>query len=261
MDSKKAIGNRINSALALRKMKQKELANSLGVTANTISYFCSGSRSPNLAQIIQISKTLNVTTDYLLGLSNDPSPTPSAVDELGLPEKAISYFAGLQHSQNAELAETVYRIMENDELPALLFQINIYIAAIKAESIFKAIEEKERNKYLLEKDTDILSEKVDNQLSQAQSEKLFDFEDELEKRIIHKTIEIAKSGKYGEMVSNSLKAHCQQYGYHSSDKEFRLFSTGVHGTSLVDLSKYNVSESLSKLLEKIKTETKAEVLQ
>ena len=45
MDSKKQFGIRLNSALAKRNMKQKELAAALGVTDNTVSYFCSGSRS------------------------------------------------------------------------------------------------------------------------------------------------------------------------------------------------------------------------
>lgn len=89
MDIKKTVGNRLNSALALRDMKQKELAKALGVTDNTVSYFCSGSRLPNTQQIITISEVLCVSSDYLLGLSDDPSPCPSAVDELGLSTNVV----------------------------------------------------------------------------------------------------------------------------------------------------------------------------
>jgi len=73
MDNKKIIGMRINEALALRNKKQKELAAILNVTDNTISYFCSGTRTPNTQQIVEISKYLDVSTDYLLGLTEYPT--------------------------------------------------------------------------------------------------------------------------------------------------------------------------------------------
>lgn len=71
MDSKKIIGRRINAALAEKNLKQKDLAEYLGVKDNTISYFCSGSRLPNTLQIIKISEYLGVSTDYLLGLDDN----------------------------------------------------------------------------------------------------------------------------------------------------------------------------------------------
>lgn len=75
MDIKTAIqiGDRINTALAYRNKKQLELADYLHVQPNIISYFCSGKRTPNTMQIIEIAKFLNVSTDYLLGLVNAPT--------------------------------------------------------------------------------------------------------------------------------------------------------------------------------------------
>lgn len=67
MDNNVLIGQRINTALAARDKLQKDLAQYLGVTDNTISYFCKGRRVPNVSQIIKISEFLNVSTDYLLG--------------------------------------------------------------------------------------------------------------------------------------------------------------------------------------------------
>ncbi len=54
------IGQRINAALALSNIKQKELAKELGVKDNVVSYWCSGKRTPNTEQIIKISKMLNI---------------------------------------------------------------------------------------------------------------------------------------------------------------------------------------------------------
>ena len=45
----------------------------LGVTDNTVSYFYNGRLKPNIEQIIEIAKFFNVSTDYLLGLSDVPT--------------------------------------------------------------------------------------------------------------------------------------------------------------------------------------------
>lgn len=99
MDSKKELGQRINAALAMRDKKQKELAHAIGVTDNTISYFCSGKRVPNLQQIIAISKELNVSTDYLLGLSAPDNVTTD--EKLGL----VSEYTGLGNVAVEKLRE------------------------------------------------------------------------------------------------------------------------------------------------------------
>ena len=69
--------NQVNlmSQEGLDKIK-KELAEALGVLANTISYFVSGKRVPNLEQIIKIAQFFDVSTDYLLGLSPNPTTDP-----------------------------------------------------------------------------------------------------------------------------------------------------------------------------------------
>ena len=64
---RKKIGERMNEALKRGGKKQKELAAFLGVSDNVISYFVSGKRTPNTAQIVQISKFFNTSTDFLLG--------------------------------------------------------------------------------------------------------------------------------------------------------------------------------------------------
>ncbi len=93
-NTKKLIGSRINSALALRGMKQKELAKILGVTDNTVSYYVSGARTPNAEQIIAIANALDVSADYLLGLTDTKAIEPdikTACEVTGLSEESISY--------------------------------------------------------------------------------------------------------------------------------------------------------------------------
>lgn len=68
--SNKTTGQRIESLLKKRGLTQKELAHYLGVTDNTVSYWCNDHRMPNLEQIIIISKYLNVSIDYLTGITD-----------------------------------------------------------------------------------------------------------------------------------------------------------------------------------------------
>ena len=86
------IGKRISAALAARNMRQKDLAQAIGVKDNVISFFCSGTRVPNAEQIIGISIFLNVSSDYLLGLTDNMTTDKdldSVCNYVGLGEAAI----------------------------------------------------------------------------------------------------------------------------------------------------------------------------
>lgn len=109
MDTKKVIGSRINEALAFSNKKQKELAAHLGVQDNTISYFCSGKRVPNAEQIIEISKFLGVSADFLLGLSGNKTT------DINL--RAICEYTGLGEDAVNKLRDDVTEcLLDSDEL-------------------------------------------------------------------------------------------------------------------------------------------------
>lgn len=58
----------------LRKDKgisQYKLADELKVTRGNVSQFECGTREPNIQMICNIARYFNVTTDYLLGMSDD----------------------------------------------------------------------------------------------------------------------------------------------------------------------------------------------
>ncbi len=106
MANKSEIKNRINTALAVRDKKQKELAAYLGVKDNVVSYFVSGARVPNTEQIIKISKFLNVSTDYLLGQSDNLTTDPTvkaACDYTGLSENAVSLLHAMAENKEIDL--------------------------------------------------------------------------------------------------------------------------------------------------------------
>ncbi|MDL0418371.1 helix-turn-helix transcriptional regulator, partial [Clostridioides difficile] len=48
---------------------QKQFASLFGISERAYQYYEAGSREPNLETLILISNKLNVSTDFLLGLS------------------------------------------------------------------------------------------------------------------------------------------------------------------------------------------------
>lgn len=52
-------------------MTQKEFAQKCGVIERTVSYWETGKRECDLNTLIKISKTLDVSVDYLLGISDN----------------------------------------------------------------------------------------------------------------------------------------------------------------------------------------------
>lgn len=122
MTNKSLIGTRINSALALKNFRQKDLAKSLGVTDNTISYFCRGTRTPNTIQLIEIAKVLNVSTDYLLGLTDQPttdSDLTAVCQYTGLSQKAVENIK----QNHSSLTSTILESTEFGEI------IDIFVTA------------------------------------------------------------------------------------------------------------------------------------
>ena len=118
--SQKKIGFRINAALANQNKKQLDLAEHLHVQANTISYFCSGKRTPNTLQIIEIAKFLHVSADYLLGLSDAPTTDADL--------RAVCDYTGLSQ-------EMVEIIKSNPDIDAETFKTFLDIRDVLGEMI------------------------------------------------------------------------------------------------------------------------------
>lgn len=90
MDNEYKFGDRIAEMLVSKKMRQKDLADYLCITNNTISYWVHGKRKPTLEQFIAMSKFFNVSLDYLTGISDKPFRHPTLFDDLGLNDEAAN---------------------------------------------------------------------------------------------------------------------------------------------------------------------------
>ena len=122
-NNRKEIGTNINAALALRDKTQKELAEHIKVKPNVISYFCKGERTPNTEQLILISKYLDVSADFLLGLSKNPTLNEdyqNAENLTGLSETAINKLSKWSKNQFSNKSLMILcELLENDRLKEL----------------------------------------------------------------------------------------------------------------------------------------------
>lgn len=77
-------GKRIAKARALAGMTQRQLADALGITQQSVYYYESGDRDIKSNSLVKISKVLGCTVHYLLGLEDEQSERtagPSINDE------------------------------------------------------------------------------------------------------------------------------------------------------------------------------------
>ncbi|ACM61504.1 helix-turn-helix protein [Caldicellulosiruptor bescii] len=65
-----------------KKMSRQELAKMLELSESAIAKYEEGQRSPDLNTLIKIAKFFDVSTDYLLGLTNIPKPEMDLSPEL-----------------------------------------------------------------------------------------------------------------------------------------------------------------------------------
>ena len=66
----KDLGNRIKELRIERGLTQPQLAKMVGVSNAVISFWENNVNEPKASYVKKIAKCLNVTTDYLLGISD-----------------------------------------------------------------------------------------------------------------------------------------------------------------------------------------------
>ena len=72
MEIAKIFGERIYELRLQKKLTQKELGEAIGLTHKSISTIESGLRMTTLEKLVLLAKFFNVSTDYLLGLKDEP---------------------------------------------------------------------------------------------------------------------------------------------------------------------------------------------
>lgn len=106
---------RLAKLMELNELSQKELASLTGVTESAMSYYLKGERTPRSDVLTRIAKSLNTTTDYLLGATSNYYPNTNQ-EELQYLQRNLCKLDAKQLKKAENILKTVFDdIFEDDE--------------------------------------------------------------------------------------------------------------------------------------------------
>lgn len=133
------IGYRISKARRHMNMNQKELAIKANITEGSLSRYENDIREPKAAALTQLAKALEVSTDYLLGIS----------DEMEFENNSLDYKSEIEFETIVKEAENqfIQRRVIFDGEPATKEAIDGMILAMRMGMLLALDEQKKkRNK-------------------------------------------------------------------------------------------------------------------
>ena len=74
-------GNKLKELRTQNNMTQQQLAAQIGISKSVVSYYELQERIPSPEILLKLASTFHVSTDYLLGISNDKVLDVSGLDE------------------------------------------------------------------------------------------------------------------------------------------------------------------------------------
>jgi transcriptional regulator with XRE-family HTH domain len=116
------IGERIGDLRVAKGLSQKELCKLIDVTPSQLSRIESGeTKNINVEVLLKLSEEFNVSTDYILGLTNISTKKNYDISELGLSESAVKAFLS-----NAVDMQIMNKVVEHKHFPYLMVLIKRY---------------------------------------------------------------------------------------------------------------------------------------
>lgn len=98
MFDKQVFANRLKELREETGLNQKECAEKLNISRGSISFYENGKRLPDIETIYNMVTFFNVSSDYLLGLADEPSGNPKINDitaYTGLTENSVKFLHSL----------------------------------------------------------------------------------------------------------------------------------------------------------------------
>lgn len=83
------IGNRLKGLRSSKHYSQKTLGDLIGTNTHRISQWEIGKTAPGAEMIARLAQALETSTDYLLGLTDDPTPASTPKGDLSPEEWAV----------------------------------------------------------------------------------------------------------------------------------------------------------------------------
>ncbi|WP_050696547.1 helix-turn-helix domain-containing protein [Anaeromassilibacillus senegalensis] len=97
-------------------MTQAEFADFLGISRPTVGFYENGERIPDASVLIKIAKKCNVSTDWLLGISDNKNADNRTIGEItGLNDEAIEFLSMCKMSESKQIDAFASFLLENTE--------------------------------------------------------------------------------------------------------------------------------------------------
>lgn len=102
------LGDRIRRRRSQLRITQEELAKSLGKDQSQVWKYESGRTIPSAAVLIELTRILSTSADYLLGITNYPEPPVLGKDDLSeMERRMIQALRQKTPEQQAKIAEII----------------------------------------------------------------------------------------------------------------------------------------------------------
>lgn len=119
------IGERLKQLRIKNGLKQQELADMFGLSSGTISFYESEQRKPDIDFIVAIAKYFDVSTDYLLGLTNAIDKENIDISKVtGLNDFSLTILEKSSKEKNNTAAEIINTIVGMSSFKMLVNLIN-----------------------------------------------------------------------------------------------------------------------------------------
>lgn len=125
-----SIGKRIQLLREMIGMTQKELADKIQINYSVMNRIESGERPARDEEIKRIAKALDVSTDYLLGLTDVKNPTDKISDALEEDQELLEFWNELKEREELQLLFKQTRTLDKKTIQQVI-------------RIIKAIEDEE----------------------------------------------------------------------------------------------------------------------
>lgn len=107
-------GARLENLLEERNISQKQLSRELHIAPSTLNGYLRRNREPDFTTLIDLAGYFNVSTDYLLGVTNLRSPSTPAADYTNDEGDLISIYRSLKPKEQNYLLKQAHIYYNQD---------------------------------------------------------------------------------------------------------------------------------------------------
>jgi transcriptional regulator with XRE-family HTH domain len=97
------LGKRLKHLRIYKGLYQKELAKLLNISTSAYGYYEQGKRDPDTRTLQILSEFYNVSTDYLLGKTDDPTPIGQPKIDIGIDQELDQFIQRIQETSGLKL--------------------------------------------------------------------------------------------------------------------------------------------------------------